>query len=45
MLWDWDIFLAGVGFGAMIFTPFGMSVMYWFIKNDMKKQKGYHENK
>ena len=44
MIWDWQVFLAGVGLGAMIYCPLGMVFMYWIIMNELKKN-GYHYNK
>lgn len=40
MIWNWEVFLAGVGLGAMIYTPLGMWCMYRIMKNELDKQKG-----
>jgi len=34
MIWNWEMFLAGVGFGAMIYTPLGMFFMYKILKQE-----------
>jgi len=36
MIWDWQVFFAGVGLGAMIYTPLGMFFMYHIIKQNYK---------
>jgi len=34
-----EIFLAGVGLGAMIYTPLGMWLMYRMMKDEMKEMQ------